>query len=57
MKNNLEQTLNKYGKSKTPIFFIINYDLSEYEIIPLDELEDISYEINAKANKQNILVI
>ncbi len=46
----LQQTLNTYGKNKTPIFFIINYDLSEYEIIPLDSLEDISYEINQNPN-------
>ncbi len=52
MKSNLEQTLNQYGKFKTPIFFIINYDLSEYEVIPLDKLENIAYEINAKTNKK-----
>ena len=48
--NELQQTLNQYGKSKTPIFFIINYDLSEYEVVPLNELENISYEIDSNEN-------
>lgn len=46
----LEKKLNTYGKNKTPVFFIINYDLSEYEVVPLDSLEDIFYEINQNPN-------
>lgn len=48
----LEQILNGFGESKTPIFFIINYDMSEWEVMPIDTLHDISFEINPQ-KKQN----
>ena len=45
----LEQTLNSYGNSKTPIFFLISFDLNDWEVIPLDELkDDIIFEINSE---------
>lgn len=54
MKLELQETLNTYGKLKTPIFFIINYDLSEYEVIPLDKLQNIFYEINQTSDEKSL---
>ena len=43
---NLEEQLNFYGEKKEPFFFIINYDKSQYEVIPLSNLpENIKYDI------------
>jgi para-aminobenzoate synthetase component 1 len=53
---NLEEQLNFYGEKKEPFFFIINYDKSEYEVIPLSQLpKDIKYTIskNTKYIKHN----
>jgi len=48
---NLEEELNIYGEKKEPFFFIINYDKSEYEVIPLSELpKDIKYDISENKN-------
>ena len=50
---NLEEKLNYYGEKKEPFFFIINYDKSEYEVTPLDQLhKDIKY--NISENKKYI---
>ncbi len=43
----LRDTLNLYGSKKEPFFFLINYDLKQYDIIPLDQMpNDILYSIN-----------
>lgn len=49
----LEQKLNGFGTNRTPIFFVISYDLSEYEITTLDKLENISYEIDFNNDKKS----
>jgi len=44
--------INYYGKNKTPFFFIISYDLSNYEVISLENIpNDILYNINQNNNK------
>ena len=46
---NLKEKLNYYGEKKEPFFFIINYDKTQYEIIPLKNLpENIKYQISEK---------
>jgi len=48
---NLEEQLNFYGEKKEPFFFIINYDKSEYEVIPLSQLpKNIKYNITENNN-------
>jgi len=48
---NLRDTLNYYGKHKTPFFFCINYDLTQWEIHPLATLpKNIKYEISNNKN-------
>jgi len=44
----LEDKLNFYGEKKEPFFFIINYDKTKYEVLPLKELPD-----NIKFNISN----
>ena len=45
----LKDILNKYGASKEPFFFIISYDLNNFLVKSLKELEDtIKFEINNK---------
>lgn len=36
----LKALLNAYGKSRTPIFFMIDFDLQNYYISPLDKLDN-----------------
>jgi len=44
---NLKNKLNHYGKNRIPFFFVISYDMSEWDVIPLDNLpDDISYSID-----------
>ncbi len=44
---NLIEQMNFYGSQKEPFFFIINYDVSEFEIVPLKNLpKNIKYKIN-----------
>jgi para-aminobenzoate synthetase component 1 len=44
----LKEQLNHLGKNKTPCLFIINYDMSKYDIFPLEQLpNDIKYELNS----------
>ena len=51
---NLEEQLNFYGEKKEPFFFIINYDKTEYEVIPLDNLpQNIKYTISQKQDTIN----
>ena len=48
---NLEEQLNFYGEKKEPFFFIVNYDKTQYEIIPLKNLpKNIKYQMS-KDNK------
>jgi para-aminobenzoate synthetase component 1 len=43
---NLKEELNSYGEKKEPFFFIINYDTTQYEVIPLKDLpENIKYSV------------
>ena len=45
----LKQQLNFYGEKKEPFFFIINYDTTQFEVIPLNALpKDIKYQISEK---------
>jgi len=45
-KKEIKNKLNYYGKNKIPFFFIVDYKLNNYEIIPLDKLpKDIKYNI------------
>ena len=44
----LKSQLNYYGKNKKPFFFIINYNMTQWDIIELSNIpSDISYSINA----------
>jgi len=46
---NLQEQMNHFGGLKKPFLFIISYDLSSFEIYPLDNLpNDIKYAINEK---------
>jgi len=46
---NLISELNSYGKNKKPFFFIINYDMTKWDIIELENLpSDILYSIDKK---------
>ena len=48
---NLKEKLNYYGSKKEPFFFVIDFDMKNYEVIPLKELpSDISYEIDNTSN-------
>lgn len=49
----LEEELNFYGEKKEPFFFIINYNKSEYEVIPLNKLPQ-NIQFNIDKNTQNI---
>lgn len=45
----LKQQLNFYGEKKEPFFFIINYDTTQFEVIPLEKLpNDIQFQISEK---------
>ena len=45
----LKEILNDYGSKKEPFFFMISYDLKNYEVIPLKDIpKDIQYKINSK---------
>ena len=45
----LKEILNNYGSKKEPFFFMISYDLKNYEVIPLKDIpKDIQYKINSK---------
>jgi para-aminobenzoate synthetase component 1 len=47
----LIEKLNHYGKEKIPFFFIISYDLSSYDVVPLDNLQnDIKFNIVKNPN-------
>ena len=38
MTDSLLQTLNRYGAQRRPFLFVISFDLSEWEVLPLDRL-------------------
>ena len=50
MQNNyLKASLNRYGQRRTPIFFMIDFDLQNFVIHPLDRLpEDIRFSMQAE---------
>ena len=49
----LKKILNKYGSAKEPFFFLISYDLKDYIVTPLKELDkDIKFEINDKTSSK-----
>jgi len=51
---NLKEKLNYYGSKKEPFFFIINYDMSKYDLIPLDSLpNNITYKITKNCTYKN----
>ena len=57
MQKTLQEQLNYYGSLKEPFFFMVSYDLKQFEVIPLKNLpSDIKYEINdkAKVSKENL---
>lgn len=44
----LKEILNNYGFLKEPFFFMISYDLKNYEVVPLKDIpKDIHYKINS----------
>ena len=51
---NLKEKLNYYGSIKEPFLFIIGFDKTEYEVIPLKELsKEIKYTIDKNQKKSN----
>jgi para-aminobenzoate synthetase component 1 len=54
----LKNILNSYGKEKKPFFFVISYDMSSYDIIPIEDIsKDIRYAIDnntISTNKINL---
>ncbi|MEY3220493.1 MAG: hypothetical protein RIT27_1850 [Pseudomonadota bacterium] len=42
----LAQLLNQFGCQKRPFFFIIDFEIQRFEIIPFDELKEIYFEID-----------
>jgi para-aminobenzoate synthetase component 1 len=49
----LQEQLNQLGEKRIPFLFIINYDMSQYDIIPLDSMpQDIEYEIKPQMKKE-----
>lgn len=51
---NLKEKLNYYGSKKEPFFFVIDFDMKNYEVIPLSALpSDIIYEIDNNIKKQH----
>ena len=49
----LKNLLNKYGSCNEPFFFLISYDLKNYVVQPLKQLdEDIKFEINEKVSSK-----
>ena len=56
-KEKLKDILNQHGSKKEPFFFVIDFDMSNYEVIPLNQLPDnILYQIDntQKENKNKI---
>ena len=49
----LKNLLNKYGKNGTPCLFIISYDMNNYDVIPLDKLDNIKYKFNNTSKSLN----
>lgn len=50
--DNIKELLNKYGSLKEPFLFLLSYDLKNFHIKKLNNLdEDIKYEINSFGNK------
>ncbi len=47
MSKTLVQKLNRYGQTRTPVFFMIDFTLQNHVVIPLDSLpEDIFFDID-----------
>lgn len=52
-KKEIRELLNKYGSSKEPFFFMISYDLKNYEILPLKNLpKNVQFELSEKCNSK-----
>jgi para-aminobenzoate synthetase component 1 len=48
----IKQLLNSYGKNRTPIFFVIDFDMEEFYISPLDKIDaDIHFSMDSKNTK------
>lgn len=56
-KELLKQKLNLYGKEKEPFFFLIDFDLKNFDIVKLKDLDtlNIKYTINSTKNKKHNL--
>ncbi|MEA3553021.1 MAG: aminodeoxychorismate synthase component I [Campylobacterota bacterium] len=53
-REKLKEKLNYYGSKKEPFFFVIDFDMTNYDVIPLCELpSDIVYKIDNKLKKQH----
>jgi para-aminobenzoate synthetase component 1 len=51
---NLKDTLNHYGETRTPFFFCISFDLSSWEVVPINDIEnDIFFSINSEKSTHN----
>ncbi len=54
MRDKIRTLLNSYGKKREPIFFMIDFDLENFQIYPLNKLpDDIFFEINGKKVKKS----
>lgn len=52
-KEEIRQILNKYGSLKEPFFFMLSYDLKNYEIFPLKNLpKDVQFELSEKCSSK-----
>lgn len=57
LQKTLQEQLNYYGSLKEPFFFMVSYDLKQFEVIPLKFLpSNIKYEINdkVKVSQENL---
>jgi para-aminobenzoate synthetase component 1 len=46
MSCSFEKTLNKFGSEKEPFFFVINFDKTKFDVIPLKDLDKHNVKIN-----------
>ncbi|WP_456392512.1 aminodeoxychorismate synthase component I [Nitratifractor sp.] len=54
MTDSLLQTLNRYGAQRRPFLFVISFDLSEWEVLPLDRLpETIRYSLGDEEPREH----
>jgi len=43
----LKSLLNQWGTQKKPFFFIIDFEIKQFEVIPFDELKDVYFEMDS----------